>query len=71
MFVSNCKSTLNELAFNYHSDPRLYALAATYVFEELCDLQKARQYFDEGFKFHHKCKELYLEKFSMKVIYAY
>lgn len=69
MFYSHCKRTLNKLAFNHHNDPRIYILAARFIFHELCDIQKARQYFDEGLKFHHECKQLHLEKFFLEAIY--
>lgn len=38
-----------------------------FVFEELCDIEKARKYFAEGLKHHKNIKLLYIEQFWMEI----
>lgn len=61
---------LNKYILTYNDEAEVYSVAAMFVFEELCDIEKARQYFLEGMKYHKDIKGLYIEQFWMEILHV-
>ncbi|KAL4104476.1 hypothetical protein QTP88_019774 [Uroleucon formosanum] len=51
----------------YYNDLEVFITAATYEFDDRNDVKSARQYFNEGLKYHKNCKSLYVEEFWVEV----
>jgi len=58
---------LDNITLTYQSDPEVYIITAMFMYEECSDIEKARQHFYEGLKYHEDYKRLHLEQFSMEI----